>query len=292
MQVSMTGFCHLSEVLEDKIVHIDIKSLNSKSFDFNVRLPYIYKELEQAIRNIFSKELVRGKIDVTINIEWINMPATAVINKALFKNYYESLWEIKKELSITDYEPDWFAIIVRMPDVIQNTSVQINEKEKNTIIQLLELGAQKVKEFRQQEGKNLINDILERLNIIEQSLEKIKPYEHERLENLKNRIIASFNELHFNQNVDWNRFEQELVYYIEKLDITEEKVRVRSHCKYFKEVAANEPLAGKKLMFIAQELTREINTLGAKAQDFNIQQIVVMMKDELEKIKEQLMNIL
>lgn len=292
MQQSMTGFCHLSEVVGTKKILLDIKCLNSKSFDVNVRLPFFYKELEQDIRNLLSTQLIRGKIDLSINIEWLEQPASSSINRTAFETHFQVLSEIKKELSLDHYEPDWFSVIVRMPDVVQTSTQQLSEEEKNAVLSIVLKGIEQVVQFRKNEGQSLMGDILNRIDLIEEGVKKIEPFEQQRIENIKHRILSSLKELQGDSTYDKNRFEQELIYYLEKIDITEEKVRIRSHCKYFREVAMKESFAGRKLQFIAQELGREINTLGSKAQDFNLQQQVVVMKDELEKIKEQLMNIL
>ncbi len=292
MQQSMTGFCHLSEIVGTKQILLDIKCLNSKSFDCNVRLPFLYKELEQDIRNLLSVHLVRGKIDLIIGIEWLEQPVSSFINKTAFKTHFQVLKEIKKELDLLDYEPDWFSVIVRMPDVVQTTTPQLSDEEKNAVLSIVLKGLEQVVQFRKYEGQSLMSDILKRIDIIEEVVKKIEPFEQQRIEAIKQRILNSLKELLGDNNYDKNRFEQELIYYLEKMDITEEKVRICSHCKYFREVSMNEMYAGRKLQFIIQELGREINTLGSKAQDFNIQQQVIIMKDELEKIKEQLMNIL
>lgn len=292
MQQSMTGFCHLSEVVGTKQILLDIKCLNSKSFDCNVRLPFLYKELEQDIRNLLSIHLIRGKIDLNINIEWLEQPVSSSINKTAFKTHFQVLNEIKEELNLSYYEPDWFSFILRMPDVVQTTTQQLSEEEKNAVLSIVLKGIEQVVQFRKYEGQTLMSDILNRIDAIEEGVKKIEPVEQQRIEAIKQRILNSLKEFQGESTLDKNRFEQELIYYLEKMDITEEKVRIRSHCKYFREVSIKEMFAGRKLHFIVQELAREINTLGSKAQDFNIQQQVIIMKDELEKIKEQLMNIL
>ncbi len=292
MQQSMTGFCRMTEVFANKQLVVDIKSLNSKSLDLNVKIPSFYKELEYDIRQIISKELIRGKIDVLLSIEWLELPLTASINHQAVQLYFKQLLALKEELNLEHYQPDWFASLLRLPEVIQTAHNELSDEEKAAVLSLIERATQEVVSFRNAEGKALMKDILHRVEKIEQVVSKIEPFEEQRIKQLKDRIFKHLNENLGEEKLDKNRLEQEWIYYIEKLDITEEKVRIRSHCRYFKEVSANEKDAGRKLSFIAQELGREINTLGSKAQDFNIQRLVVIMKDELEKIKEQLLNIL
>lgn len=292
MQQSMTGFCNVTEVFNNKRLTIDLRCLNSKALDINLRLPYFYKELENEIRILVSKYLIRGKIDIAVTVEWLESPNSGGINKLLAKQYFNELLELKQELKLESYQPDWFSILVRLPDAIQTLSVEITDEEKQFLLNIVEKALQQVVLYRVKEGSVLIQDVLQRIEQIELLLAEIQPYEHQRIELLKQRINNHLKEFLQDLQIDKNRFEQELIYYIEKIDITEEKVRLISHCKYFKDVAKNEANAGKKLSFIAQELGREINTIGSKSQDFNIQRIVVQMKDELEKIKEQLLNLL
>lgn len=288
----MTGFGHLVSVYQKKQITIDIKCLNSKQLDLNLRIPNFYREIEFELRSIISKHLIRGKIDVSINIEWLEPPVQGELNKTAFIHYYNSLLELKSQLQLDQYTPDWFSTLVRMPDVVNSVQQKLDEDEKNVILNLFSETIQQVQEFRKNEANSLIRDIAKRVNIIDINIDKILPFEQQRIENIKQRILKALNDISKEQNYDSNRFEQELIYYLEKIDITEEKVRLRNHCKYFIETLQKEEQAGRKLSFIAQEMGREINTLGSKAQDTNIQKFVVEMKDELEKIKEQLLNIL
>jgi uncharacterized protein (TIGR00255 family) len=292
MQQSMTGFTNLTAEYENKKITIDVRSLNSKSLDVNIRLPFIYKDIENDIRQLVAKHLIRGKIDIFINYEWIKQQTSFKINTDIIESYYNDLKKIKDDLQLLTYEPDWFSVLLKIPDVVQQTQLIISDEEKKALLNFTEEAILKVVEFRKKEGDYIIKDIINRINLIENYLNEIEMLEPLRTENIKNKLNKNLKNLLANEEIDKNRFEQEIIYYLEKMDITEERVRIRSHCNFFKEVAIKEPYAGRKLNFIAQELTREINTLGVKSQDFKIQQKVVMMKDELEKVKEQLMNVL
>ena len=292
MQQSMTGFTNLTAEYENKKITIDVRSLNSKSLDVNIRLPFIYKDIENDIRQLVAKHLIRGKIDIFINYEWIKQQTSFKINTDIIESYYNDLKKIKDDLQLLTYEPDWFSVLLKIPDVVQQTQLIISDEEKKALLNFTEEAILNVVEFRKKEGDYIIKDIINRINLIENYLNEIETFEPLRTENIKNKLNKNLKNLLANEEIDKNRFEQEIIYYLEKMDITEERVRIRSHCNFFKEVAIKEPYAGRKLNFIAQELTREINTLGVKSQDFKIQQKVVMMKDELEKVKEQLMNVL
>ncbi len=292
MQQSMTGFCNITEVFNNKRIVLDIRCLNSKAFDLSIRLPILYKELENDIRQFVSKLLIRGKIDFLCTVELIEYSSSTVLNKPILKQYFKEFFEIKQELNLSSYHPDWFSFLVGLPNVIQTKSVEITDEEKQFILSFVEKAINNVVLYRTNEGNVLIADILERIEQIEYLLNEIKLHEQQRLVLLKQRIYNNLKEFLNDIQIDKNRLEQEFIYYIEKMDITEEQTRILLHCNFFKEVAKKEHNAGKKLSFIAQELGREINTLGSKSQDFNIQRIVVQMKDELEKVKEQLLNLL
>lgn len=292
MQLSMTGFAHVTGFFGNKQLNIDIKSLNSKQLDITVRVPNLYKELEFEIRDKLAKQLVRGKIDFILFYENLEPIANITIQQENFIAYYHKLLELKNTLHLNDYQPDWFATILRLPEVINPLTETISEEEKNVVFSLVNEATSKLIEFRKSEGNTLMTDILQRVNQIQNLLEPIDSLDVLRIENIRNKLKSLLNE-HFNEaQIDKNRFEQELIYYLDKLDINEEKQRLKNHCQYFISTAENEPMAGRKLTFIAQEMGREINTLGSKAQDAQIQKLVVEMKDELEKIKEQLANIL
>jgi len=292
MQKSMTGFGHQTFIFQKKQITIDVKCLNSKTLDLNVRIPNFYKELEFEFRTIVAKHLIRGKIDISLNVEWIEPPIPGELNKTAFIHYYNSLLELKNELQLYQYQPEWFSTLVRMPDVVSSIQHKLEDDEKQCVIQNFEQVVNQVNDFRTKEAQTLVADISNRVRLIDSKIDNISIFEKQRIENIRQRISNNLQEFFKDQAYDTNRFEQELIYYLEKIDITEEKVRLRNHCKYFLETIQNEEYAGRKLAFISQEMGREINTLGSKAQDTQIQKLVVEMKDDLEKVKEQLLNIL
>lgn len=288
----MTGFGQETSVFQKKQITVNIKCLNSKILDLNIKMPNIYKEAEFDIRNLIAHSLIRGKIDILIQVNWLEPPISAEINKVNFSNYYKALFELQKELNIENYNPDWFNAIIQLPDVVFNYEQKLEDEEKVFLFQLIKQTIDKVNNFRINEGNILIHDICQRVLFIQSKIEQVTKFEYIRNNSIKQKILKHLADYSNLQNFDSNRFEQELIYYLEKLDITEEKVRLNNHCNYFLETAKKEEQAGRKLLFISQEMGREINTLGAKAQESNIQKIVVEMKNELEKIKEQLLNIL
>ncbi len=251
-----------------------------------------YKELEFETRDKLAKQLIRGKIDLILSYENLDPMSNITLRQDTFIAYYQKLLELKNTLNLTNYQPDWFAIISRLPDVFNPITDPISEQEKEYIFSLINEATTKLIEFRKAEGETLMTDILYRINHIQNLINSINSLDTIRIENIKNKLTSLLHEHLKEMPIDNNRFEQELIYYLEKLDITEEKQRLINHCHYFIFTAQNEATAGKKLTFITQEIGREINTLGSKAQDAQIQKIVVEMKDELEKIKEQLANIL
>ena len=285
----MTGFGKEVCELNGKGISVEIRSLNSKQLDLYLRIPPKYREKELEIRTILSKKLERGKIDFTINIENSDVTADFIFNKTLAKKYFEELKSFSKE--INEPETNLLPSILKMPDVLKKNEEEINDDEWNQIKLVLDKAVEEVNIFRSDEGKILAKDFSERIEIIAKLLVKIEPFEKQRIENIRNRILLSLKEITNDEKIDKDRFEQELIFYLEKLDITEEKVRLKNHCEYFLQTM-KESSSGKKLGFIAQEIGREINTIGSKANDADIQKFVVQMKDELEKIKEQLLNIL
>lgn len=288
---SMTGYGKSVCELPEKTITIEIKSLNGKQADVYLRLPNIYREKESEIRNIINNSLKRGKIECVITIESFNGEKLAFINKEVVKRYYAQLLEIQDDLKIQDREP-LIQTILRLPESLKAEKEEMDEKEWEVLKSTLNSSIKQLENFRRQEGNILEADIVERIGNIEKLLFQLNGYEKTRTERIKSRLQNNLQEF-FSQDVfDRNRFEQELIYYLEKLDITEEKVRLQNHCSYFKEVVTEDSHTGKKLGFICQEIGREINTIGSKANDFEIQKLVVLMKDELEKIKEQLMNVL
>jgi uncharacterized protein (TIGR00255 family) len=291
MMISMTGFGKASCECKSKTVLVEIKSLNSKQLDIYTRLPNVYKDKDIDIRNLISQGLKRGKIDLCITIENSIVSAGAKINEQLVKDYYLQLKQISDKLQIKPDE-NILSSIMRFPDVLITCQEEIDEDEWLKVTAAIENAIEALDEYRIQEGKSLEADILGRIGIITRLLESITPFEEDRIQKMRDKIFNSVSQLVEKEKIDSNRFEQELIYYLEKFDITEEKIRLINHCDFFYEVSKEEVPVGKKLGFIAQEMGREINTIGSKANHSEIQKIVVQMKDELEKIKEQLNNIL
>jgi uncharacterized protein (TIGR00255 family) len=287
---SMTGYGKAVKELADKRVIVEIRSVNSKQLDLNLKLSSLFREKEAEIRSILSSRLERGKVDIAIYLEYSAGQSNSVIDTMLASHYYSELKKLSDELSLGN--TDYLSIISRMPEVIKSGSEELNEQDWQSIFEALTEALDHLDEFRQHEGDILEKDYRMRIKIILDTLIKIEPYEKQRLVSLKERIHKNLKDFMENENFDENRFEQELFYYLEKLDITEEKVRLKKHCDYFIQTLSADGFNGKKLNFITQEIGREINTLGSKANDAEIQQLVVGMKDELEKVKEQLLNIL
>ena len=290
----MTGYGKAEAVLNHKKITVEIRSLNSKQLDLTVKVPAVYRQSEYEIRNRIGKRLQRGKIDAYVSYEITGDSVPVNIDRKTFTAYFGQIREIAAENGI-----DWngsaldaavVPAVLRLPEVIQNDQQTVSEAETRALKRCVEEAVDHMEQFRIQEGTILIADLLRRIDRIEQLKEEIVPFEKARAETIKTRIRENIESLGI--PFDANRLEQEMIYYIEKLDITEEKVRLQNHCKYFREVARGEEAPGRKLGFIAQELGREINTLGSKANEATIQKKVVEMKDELEKIKEQVLNIL
>ncbi len=288
---SMTGFGKSVVEIPQKKISIEIKSLNSKSLDLNSRLPWLYKEKESEVRNILSQKLDRGKIDLNINFDVLDTEIVPVINKNVVKNYYSQLKEIAAELNLPT-EDQLLSTIMRLPDALRTEKPELDEQEWKLVREKLIEAAEQLDAYRIEEGKSIEADLVRAIEKILILLKNIEEFEGDRIKKIRERLNASLSENVGAENIDRNRFEQELIFYLEKLDINEEKVRLRKHCEYFLEkTGAGEP-NGKILSFISQEIGREINTIGSKANDASIQKLVVMMKDELEKIKEQLLNVL
>lgn len=290
MVKSMTGFGKGEAALRNKKITVEIRSLNSKQLDLSLRLPAVYRQSEYEIRNLIARTIQRGKVDVFVTVESQAVETSARINREVFREY---LRQMNDTLSFSDIDAGYDAIlpvIMRLPDVVATEAEAISEEEHAALLAAVEAAAAHLDAFREQEGAILIADLLRRVELIEQYKTEVVPFEKARTETVKARILDNLSKLAV--DVDRNRLEQEMIFYLEKLDITEEKVRLANHCRYFREVAAQEEGAGRKLGFIAQEMGREINTMGSKANESNIQILVVKMKDELEKIKEQVLNIL
>jgi len=281
----MTGFGKKEAQWEDKSLSIEIRSLNSKSADINLRTPSYLREIDTEIRKRIAQKLHRGKIDLNIFIEFNGKNAPTAINASVVKEYIAQLKQIEENNEI-----DHLAIAMRLPDTLSSERNALQEDEKKAIFNLLDDAIKNIETYRLDEGKVLEKDFLLRLNLIETYLEDAIKIDPERSKKIEVKLRASLEELKI--EIDSNRFEQELIFYLEKFDITEEKVRLQNHLDYFKKVLENDFPNGKKLGFIAQEIGREINTIGSKANHSELQKIVVQMKDELEKIKEQLLNVL
>ncbi len=288
---SMTGYGKATAETPQKKITIEIKSLNSKQLDLATKLPWLYKEREPEIRNMVSQKLDRGKIDLSIYFDYLDDDNATVINKAAVKNYFRQFREIAGELQI-NLDDQIFSAIMKLPDALKTDKQVIPESEwflvKTKIAESIEM----LDQYRLDEGRSILNDLNKFIGNILAMLSEVEKFEPNRIIRIREKLSTMLNESVGSENVDRNRFEQELIFYLEKLDINEEKVRLRTHCDYFIETLGTAAPNGKVLNFIAQEIGREINTIGSKANDASIQRLVVMMKDDLEKIKEQTMNIL
>ena len=289
---SMTGFGKMTIETGNKKIVIEVKSLNSKQLDINLRIPNLYKEKEMEIRNLIKNWLERGKIDICIYFDNSETEKAVSINSLVVEQYFKQMLEVANTLGVEINNNELLQTIMRFPDTLKQPSEELDEAEWL----ILKAGTEKALEmtdlFRKREGEVLIKDILHRIDLIKAYAAEVPQYEGKRIEGVRQRLQEKMKEWQEIQNIDQNRMEQEIIYYLEKLDITEEKVRLANHCQYFIETVEKEEAPGRKLGFIAQEIGREINTMGSKANDHDIQKLVVHMKDELEKIKEQSLNIL
>ncbi len=285
MIMSMTGFGKTEAQWKDKRILIELRSLNSKTADINLRTPSYLREMDTEIRKQLIQRLYRGKIDVNIFIEFNGENAPTTLNKGIVKGYMEQL----RSFDVAD-EKDLLALALRLPDTLSSEKEVLEDDDKKAVKEVLEVALKDLEKHRTDEGQELEKDFLLRLAIIVQLLDAVREVDPERSTKIADKLRTALDDLKV--EVDSNRFEQELIFYLEKFDITEEKVRLQNHLDYFKEVLQNEFPNGKKLGFIAQEMGREINTIGSKANHAELQKIVVQMKDELEKIKEQLLNVL
>jgi uncharacterized protein (TIGR00255 family) len=288
MLLSMTGFGRVIGSFESKKISVEIRSLNSKGIDLNTRVHNFYKELEPLARKVITEELERGKIDLSINLDSTGDSKTYSINTDLAKSYFSDLKSIGEAIGQTS--EDYLSILMRMPDIFVNEREEMTEEESATVLQLVKEACQKLTEFRRQEGIALEKEFTERIEAIRSLLLEVPKYEQERIETIRERIRKGLEEIAVG-NYDNNRLEQEMIFYIEKLDVSEEKMRLANHLDYFL-ATMKTPSAGKKLGFISQEIGREINTLGSKSNHAEMQKLVVDMKDNLEKIKEQVLNTL
>ena len=291
----MTGYGKTVVEFPSKKFSIEIKSLNSRALDLSVKLPPPFRDKELETRTLLSQKLQRGKIDLFITTDDTSEAPGFSINKTLVKKYYQEFNDLLKELG-EEKQGSLLPVILKMPDVLQGEKQETNEADWYPVSEGIQKAILLVQEFRLNEGAILERDMLNRVGLILGFLDEIAPFEATRLKDIRDRIKAGFQNLSKSENIqviaDDNRFEQELIFYIERLDITEEKVRLQKHCDYFIDTLHDPESQGKKLGFIVQEMGREINTIGSKANEVEIQKIVVQMKDELEKIKEQLGNIL
>ena len=285
MILSMTGFGRAETVYKGKKITVDIKSLNSKNFDLNVKVPLRYKDKEFDIRKLLNDKILRGKVDCYINCESLEENNDVKINQDVVKNYMTQLREVGSDAP----EFELLKMAVRMPDVLSTKSSELEDDEWKALLEVVQESVDRFIEFRQTEGNQLAEEIEKIVQNIEYNLSEVAQYEEERIQPIKDRYLSALKNF---ENVDETRYYQEMVYFVEKLDISEEKVRLSQHIKYYLEVMKNEDFNGKKLGFIAQEMGREINTLGSKANHSEIQKLVVEMKDDLEKIKEQTLNVL
>lgn len=289
---SMTGYGKSMTDTGQKKLTVEIRSLNSKQLDISAKLPWIYREKEIELRNMISQTLGRGKVDLNVSFDIIDEGPHTVINRNAVGTWYRQLKEIAGEIGIDADDTGLLQIVMRLPESIRSEKPELTDEEWNMLRNTVADAIVILDNFRIEEGKSLENDLRKSIALIQQYLEEVKTFEAGRIVRIRERIVASLNEIIGSVNADSNRLEQELVYWLEKLDINEEKVRLGKHCEYFLESLSSGESNGKTLSFIAQELGREINTIGSKANDASIQKLVVMMKEELEKIKEQVQNAL
>lgn len=287
---SMTGYGKASQEINNKKFNVEIRTLNSKSLDFNLKIPTSFREKEGEIRALASQYLERGKVDLWFTVEGFGDANNYTINKQLAAIYLSELKSFASEHDLK--ETDWMQIVFRMPEVVKAAEENITDEEWDTAKHAIVAAFQQVNVFRKSEGQNIALSLEKNVQKIEELLAQVEPFEKERVRLLRDKITRSLSELSNENNIDQVRFEEELVYYLEKLDISEEKTRLKRHCDYFLETMKTEMYSGKKLNFISQEMGREINTLGSKSNNADLQRIVVMMKDELEKIKEMVLNVL
>ena len=295
MLLSMTGYGKAVATYQDKTIHVEVKALNSKALDCSTRIAPVYREKEMEIRKAIQESVVRGKIDFSIWVEKEVSSDAQTINMPLFKNYYEQLVAAADSVGIKDNvtnSADWMKMIMRMPDIMSRQEAEIlTDEEWTAARKAVDEALSNLEAFRRQEGAALKKKFEEKLDNIARLMGEIEPYEQSRVEKIRQRLVENLKNLP-DVEYDKNRLEQELIYYIEKLDISEEKQRLTNHLKYFRETMEEAQSQGKKLGFIAQEMGREINTTGSKSNQAEMQNIVVQMKDELEQIKEQVLNAL
>ena len=293
MLLSMTGYGKAESLVPEKKITLEIKSLNSKFLDLNLKIPSMYRELELPIRTLLAKRVIRGKVEVFVHYEQLKQSKNIHLNESLIEEYYSRIKAINEKVDPENKSPaNILEQVLRLPDVVTNEKNPIEDNEKKALLKLVEEAAINLEKFRVNEGESLLKELTEQVNVIVGLLERITPFEKERMPKIKEKLSNAANELLLSEKLNNDSHEQELIYYAEKLDITEEKVRLKEHCNHFLKTALENTSNGKKLGFITQEMGREINTLGSKAHHLEIQKIVVLMKDHLEKIKEQVLNVL
>ena len=288
---SMTGYGKAMLETSHRKITVEIRSLNSKQADVNTKMPWIYKEKELDIRNTVIRRLERGKIDLMISFDAMNDEPAPVINSNIVKNYYNQLREISNELGIKS-ESELLGIVMRLPETLRTERAELTEEEWSMAVKLIDDALSMTDLYRLEEGRAMEADLVKSVASISRYLENLSTVEGDRLTRMRDKLMATLQETVGSENIDKNRFEQELIFYLEKMDINEEKVRLKKHCDYFIETMNGAGQNGKMLNFISQEMGREINTIGSKANDASMQKLVVMMKDELERIKELTLNVL
>lgn len=288
---SMTGFGKATCEYANKKIVVEIKSLNSKQLDISTRVSGLYREKDIEIRNELSQQVERGKVDFALYVDHSGKESVTQINQSVVESYYQQIRQLSENIGI-EVPSNWFEVLLRLPDTMKTETIELDENEWLEIRKTIAEAVNQLREFRVQEGKSLEAVFNARIAHIGELLTQIEPFEQERVEKIKTRLQENLQALSEKIDYDNNRLEQELIFYIEKLDVNEEKVRLRNHLDYFIETMQNEKAPGKKLGFIAQEIGREINTLGSKSNHSEMQKIVVAMKDDLEQIKEQVLNVL
>ncbi|MBE0678112.1 MAG: YicC family protein [Bacteroidales bacterium] len=288
---SMTGYGKAMLETSHRKITVEIRSLNSKQADVNTKMPWVYKEKELEIRNMVIRKLERGKIDLMISFDAMNDEPAPVININIVKNYYNQLREIGNELGIKS-DSELLGIVMRLPETLRTERAELTEEEWSMAVKLIDDALSMADLYRLEEGRAMEADLTKSVDSINRYLENLTTVEGDRLTRMRDKLMATLQETVGSENIDKNRFEQELIFYLEKMDINEEKVRLKKHCDYFIETMSGDGQNGKMLNFISQEMGREINTIGSKANDASMQKLVVMMKDELERIKELTLNVL
>lgn len=289
----MTGFGRAEATVGNKKITIEVKSLNSKGIDLNIKIPSLFRAHEMPIRTMLSQEVSRGKCDFYLSYNMIGADQNHILNQDLLDKYYQDLKSFCDEKGIANTDKtDFLSILMRMPDALVSNKEELSKEDWLATEEIIKSAIKAYQEFRIEEGKSLYNDLKERIESIDSLLGQVAKYEDERIQIVKDRIQKNLQDISEPKTIDQNRFEQELIYYLEKYDVSEEKVRLKAHLEHFIQTMNNEGDKGKKLGFIGQEIGREINTLGSKANHAEMQKLVVLMKDELERIKEQVLNAL